>query len=112
MNFRDYINVTDYEKQITHSIYKPLSILTWNTIQDEGIDEEWEVSRNDLEEIILNIPQSDTDGLKQFKDDVVNRYNVFDIWLKEKFQYHVDFIDYDNGVVKIIRKKNATTEHY
>ena len=109
MNFRDYVNVTEYEKQITHSIYKPLSISTWNTVQDEGIDEEWEVSRNGLEEIILTIPQSDTDGLKQFKDDVVNRYNVFDIWLKEKFSYYVDFIDYDNGIVKIIRKKNATT---
>jgi hypothetical protein len=95
-----------FEGQIKNGKYLPISTSTWRTAIVEGIDEEWEVSKNELMELTLTIPQSDIDGLKAFDDDVVNKYNEFDIWLKENYPYHIDFINYDSGIVKIIKKNN------
>jgi hypothetical protein len=48
----------------------------------------------------------DKNGLINFDDDVVNDFNEFDIELKDsqKYPYNmIDMIDYNNGIVYILK---------
>ena len=54
----------------------------------------------------LNLTSKDKNGLIEFDDDVIEKFNDFDIKLKSMSEYpfnKLDLIDYDNGVVYIIR---------
>lgn len=112
MKAKDYIDLLlegeefiDQVSQINNNNYTSISNDVWEVVQDEGIDEEWKVGKNDLEYTQLNLSKDDIEGLKNFDDDIVNKWNRFDIMLKDRFKNYVDFIDYDNGIVRIIRKK-------
>jgi len=84
--------------------YAKVTNKVWNTIQDEGLDEEFEVSRQDLSYADLPLSEDIQSGLKQLDDQVVERFNAFDIALKEKYgKKYTDFIDYDLGRVLIVR---------
>ena len=84
--------------------YKPLTDEVWEVIQDEGYDEELELyDPEDFQYMELDIPPEDVEALKAFSDEALEKYNRFDIELKEKYENHIDLIDYDNGVVKVVR---------
>ena len=86
--------------------YKPLTDEVWEVIQDEGYDEELELyDPEDFQYMELDIPPEDVEALKAFSDEALEKYNRFDIELKEKYENHIDLIDYDNGVVKVVRAR-------
>ena len=84
--------------------YKPLTDEVWDAIQEEGYDEELDLyDPEDFEYMELKIPPEDVEALKAYSDEALEKYNRFDIELKEKYENHIDLIDYDNGVVKVVR---------
>jgi len=103
-NYLDAVNTLHFES---------VNPDVWNTIQDEGLDEEqdaptfvqWSMA-------VLPISKEDAAGIRQFKNDTVEKFNAFDIALKEKFGGRVvDLIDYENGVVRLVKTHNAKTAH-
>jgi len=85
----------------------PFSIVTakiWRCIQDEGLDEEFGVTRQDWSWAKLPISDDMSRGLKLFDDQVVEAFNEFDIALKNKYgKKYTDLIDYASGEVVIVR---------
>ncbi len=74
--------------------------------QNEGdLVEHWGISSpRELHKSQLSIPPEHALGLKSFEEEIVELYNFFDIWLKEKYKMNVvDFIDYDGGIVVLIK---------
>ena len=95
---------TDLLSQVRAGEYEPLTDEVWEVIQDEGYNEELELyNPEDFEYMELDIPPDDEEALKAFSDEALEKYNRFDIELKEKYKNHIDLIDYDNGVVKVVR---------
>ena len=94
----------EFRAQIEKKKFAPITASVWNTALYEGLDEEWGVEKKDLEYMVLTIPKEDKEGLKKFSEPIIEKYNSFDIWLKNNFKNHIDFIDYDNGEIKIIRR--------
>ena len=93
--------------QVRDGEYKPLTDRVWGAIQHEGFNEELELyNPEDFEYMVLKIPPEDEVALKAYSDEALEKYNRFDIELKEKYENHIDLIDYDNGVVKVVRVKN------
>jgi hypothetical protein len=84
--------------------YAKVTDKVWDTIQDEGLDEEFEVSRQDFSYANLPISEDISHDLKQFGDEIIERFNAFDIALKNKYgKKYTDIIDYDLGRVLIVR---------
>ena len=95
---------TDLLSQVRAGEYEPLTDEVWEVIQDEGYNEELELyNPEDFEYMVLTIPHEDVEALKAFSAEALEKYNRFDIELKEKYENHIDLIDYDNGVVKVVR---------
>ena len=95
---------TDLLSQVRAGEYEPLTDEVWEVIQDEGYNEELELyNPEDFEYMVLTIPPEDVEALKAFSAEALEKYNRFDIELKEKYENHIDLIDYDNGVVKVVR---------
>lgn len=77
----------------------------WDTIGAEGLDEEaglpepsdWRVAR-------LALSPEDRAGLRALTDEAIERFNAFDIALKERFGgAMVDLVDYTSGEALIVR---------
>lgn len=98
-------NIEFYLKQLESLQFQEVSDETWETIQDEGLDEEFDLFyRNDYQEALLPISSEDKIGLMNLTEEMLNKFNEFDINLKENFHMkYIDFINYDNGSVKIIK---------
>ena len=97
---------TDLLSQVRAGEYEPLTDEVWEVIQDEGYDEELELyNPEDFEFMVLTIPPEDVEALKSFSEEALEKYNRLDIELKEKYENHIDLIDYDNGVVKVVRAR-------
>jgi hypothetical protein len=82
----------------------------WNTIQDEGLNEEQNESRRaGWEMTILPISPEEANNLRAFEDTAIELFNSFDIALKEHYDGAlIDLIDYDTGIVHIVRKCNKS----
>ena len=96
----------DLFHQIENSFFEPISDYIWDSIQNDGWDEELDdFEKSNYSYIILNIPEADSQGLKKFENEIVEKYNSFDIDLKDKYgtQKYLDFIDYDDGKIFIIK---------
>jgi len=65
----------------------------------------WNITEpEELHKVKLEIPLDHIQKLKNYDDSIVDFYNSFDIWLKNKYKMDVvDFIDYDSGVVYLIK---------
>jgi len=63
--------------------------------------------KEDYEFIELNLPESDEFGLTTNDEEFVNKYNEFDIELKEQLydKGYLDLIDYEGGKVYIVKIK-------
>jgi len=106
------LDVNDYINQLNNNEYSKLTNKLFNEIEDEGWLEQLEdfynkkFSKNDFSFTTLKLTTNDRNGLINFDDDVIEKFNDFDIKLKSMSEYpfnKLDLIDYDNGVVYIIR---------
>lgn len=98
-----------YLVQIPGLNWIPVDRDTWEIIQDEGLDEEFDAyDPGDWVVAGLNISKKDAAALVAFEEDAIEDFNRFDIGLKERFPGLVDFIDYDAGTVKIVTIKGET----
>lgn len=102
-----------YLREIDIGIYYPLSQNLFEDISDEGfvgeLEDVYELSltKEDFEYLILPITLEDKLGLINLDDATLEKFNELDINLKE-IQTDIillDFIDYDKGIVYIIRLK-------
>lgn len=98
----------DYLSQIPGLSWQPVSRSVWNTIQDEGLDEEQEApNHTDWVMASLSISPKDTHALQAFDDDAIEDFNRFDIHLKSRYPGLTDLIDYDKGTVTIVKPINT-----
>jgi hypothetical protein len=105
----------DYLSQIPNLSWKPVSRSVWNTIQDEGLDEEQDAPRHtDWVMASLSIDPTDAQALQAFDSDAIEDFNRFDIYLKSRYPGLTDLIDYDNGTVTIVKPANmqGVTENF
>lgn len=113
MRAKEFIieSISSYINQIPDLQWKPVSKFVWMAIQDEGLDEEQDAFEpENWSMATLQITPEDVKGLKSFNDDVVNKFNSFDIALKDKYPGLVDLIDYDRGVVIIVKNNLIVNE--
>lgn len=114
-----YINSYRFKKlfdQIINTEYKDLYDDLWNSLKIDGwIDDasrkghgEYGYKKDDYEYIELEIPEIDEFGLATGDDKTIEKYNDFDIELKDKIydNGYLDLIDYDEGIVYIIKIKS------
>lgn len=78
----------------------------WNIIIMEWLNEEywkiWEEKTN-WKFIKLKISDKDINWLKELNDSIINKYNSFDIFLKEKYNLKfVDLVNYDKWEIIIV----------
>ena len=94
----------DYLSQVPNLTWKPVSRGVWNTIQDEGLDEEQDAPKHtDWIMASLTISPEDSQALQAFDSDAIEDFNRFDIHLKSRHPGLTDLIDYDNGTVTIVK---------
>ena len=94
----------DYLSQVPNLTWKPVSRSVWNTIQDEGLDEEQDAPKHtDWIMASLTISPKDARALQSFDSDAIEDFNRFDIHLKSRHPGLTDLIDYDNGTVTIVK---------
>lgn len=95
-----------YLGQIASLTWQPVSRSVWNSIQDEGLDEEQDAP-NPADWIMssLDITPQDATALMAYDDNAIEEFNRFDIALKQRYPGMVDLIDYDNGIVTIVKVK-------
>ena len=100
--------------QIQNGNYQPISDDVWGSLEIDGFPEE--VNDFDLkhyEMLDLEIPIDDEIGLAEFNDNVVNKYNNFDIELKNSGwleKGYLDLIDYEAGKIFIIKHNKSLDE--
>jgi hypothetical protein len=95
-----------YLGQIAKLNWQPVNKSVWNSIQDEGLDEEQDTPNPaDWLMASLNITPDDAQALMAYEDDAIEEFNRFDIALKQRYPGMVDLIDYDNGTVTIVKVK-------
>jgi hypothetical protein len=93
--------------------YNDITSKIWEDIQEEGFVDDLEdyydekYNKDDFEYIMLKISDTDKQGLINFDEEIVEKFADFDFELKKEqepdYPTMVDFIDYDNGMVYIIR---------
>ena len=94
----------DYLTQIPNLTWKPVSRSVWNTIQDEGLNEEQDAPKHtDWIMASLTISPEDARALQAFDNDAIEDFNRFDIHLKSRHPGLTDLIDYDRGTVTIVK---------
>ena len=111
-NIQDNKTIQDYLKQVEYGDYEELTTELYDLISMEGwlvsIEDEFgeEYNQEDFEYLKLDLSEKDRLGLINMNEDVVEKFNDFDMELKKVGEYPydtLDFIDYDNGIVYIIR---------
>ena len=111
-NIQDNKTIQDYLKQVEYGDYEELTTELYDLISMEGwlvsIEDEFdeEYKQEDFEYLKLDLSEKDRLGLINMNEDVVEKFNDFDMELKKVGEYPydtLDFIDYDNGIVYIIR---------
>lgn len=104
--------IEDYLTQVYTGEYNELTEELFDIISMEGwlvsIEEEFgeEYFQDDFEFITLNLSSTDKNGLINSDENIIEKFNDFDMRLKSNQEYPydtLDFIDYDKGIVYIIR---------
>jgi len=103
-NYLDQLNDDTRYLSITKKLY--------NEIEKEGWVEQLEdfynktLNKFNFKYMILNLNKNDQKGLIEFNEDTIEKFNDFDIKLKSMDKYpfqKLDFIDYEKGIVYIIK---------
>ena len=93
-----------YLDQIPKLKWVPVTRSVWDTIQDEGLDEEQNApNHNDWVMAKLSISHKDATALQAFANQAIEEFNSFDIQLKSRYPGLTDLIDYDRGIVTIVK---------
>ena len=103
-----------YWMQIEDDNWIPLTDKLWDDIIEEGWIEDLEYVYDDInkEDIVfkkLDLIEEDQQGLINNDEDTINDFNEFDIELKDKGKYPfnmIDMIDYEKGIVYILKYNN------
>lgn len=104
MKFADF--APTYIAQIPNLTWNPINRSVWNSIQDEGLDEEQDAYEpGNWVMASLTVSPEDVNGLENFESDTIEEFNRFDIALKSKYPGLVDLIDYDSGTITIVKTK-------
>lgn len=112
--FKSYwedINNQDNWIAISDNLYDLIEEDGWvQELTDDISDDIYEETRNEIKNrftyFILNIPEEDSKGLMDAEEEILEKYNDFDIELKSDQEYPfttIDYIDYDDGIVYIFR---------
>jgi hypothetical protein len=102
----EYLNQVEYGdyEELTEDLYDFISMEGWLVNIEDEFDDEY--NQEDFEYMTLDLSDIDKAGLINDNKDVIEKFNKFDIELKKRgeFPYDtLDFIDYENGIVYIIR---------
>lgn len=100
----------DFFDQIENGRYVPIDDNIFDTIVAEGWDETTGIGiKRMYDYIILEINCDEEQGLMNFDKDTVEKFNKFDIALKDMYgvKKYIDLVDYDAGVVRIVRNRSA-----
>jgi hypothetical protein len=111
MRAKEFISEQDYLSQIPTLVWKPVNRRVWNTIQDEGLDEEQDAM--DPKQWVmasLSISDKDAESLRAFDDNAIEDFNRFDVNLKSRYPGLTDLIDYDHGTVVIVKTIDKNIE--
>ena len=113
-----YINSYKFKNlfdQIINNEYQELNDDVWDALEWDGwVDDasrlghgEKGYKREDYEYIELEISEEDEFGLATGDEKTIDKYNDFDIELKEKIydKGYLDLINYDEGKVFIVKIK-------
>jgi hypothetical protein len=117
IKFNEYINesssneFSNYYDQIMNRAFIEVSDEMWEEILLDGYPEEvnnWQgdFNQTNYKFISLEISEEDQTGLKSDDEIYIDKWNDFDIWLKEEaklYPDYIDMIDYDKGTVFIIK---------
>ena len=104
-----------YQTQIFLGTYIGLTPEVFDFIVQEGWiqsiedDQERELCFADFEFLTLNLTSEDKSRLQRLDQNTIEKFNELDIRIKNQQEYPyftLDFIDYDEGVVYIIRFKS------
>jgi hypothetical protein len=104
-----------YQTQIFLGTYIGLTPEVFYFICQEGWiqsiedDQERGLCFCDFEFLTLNLTSEDKSGLQRLDQNTIEKFNELDIRIKNQQEYPyftLDFIDYDEGVVYIIRFKS------
>jgi hypothetical protein len=111
-SFDTQVTIDDYMKQIRTGDYDELSQELFDLICEEGWIEQLEDEHqteytiDDFEHMTLKLSPKDRKGLMTDDENTIEKFNDLDNKLKEEGEYPydtLDFIDYDNVTVHIIR---------
>jgi len=106
------LNEFDYLNQIHNGDYDELPNSLFDFIATEGwlvsLEDEHktEYTSDDFEYLTLNLTSEDKNGLMVFDENTIEKFNKLDLNLKSEQEYPfdtLDFIDYEKGIVYIIR---------
>lgn len=111
MTIRHYITLVESDMpdtllaKVPTLKFIPVDGKRWRAIQDEGLDVEQSApDRAQWLMALLPIDKDDAAKLRAFDDETVEKFNLFDIKLKEQFGGKiVDLIDYDRGMVVLVK---------
>lgn len=112
--FESFINKNDfstYFDQLNNNDYYPLTKELWGDLESDGYPDEvndynGDYDINNYKYTTIEIDNKDKNGLMSFDEDIIEKWNDFDIELKDKYYpNYIDFIDYDNGIIYIIKYK-------
>ena len=104
-----------YQAQIILGTYIGLTPEVFDFICQEGWiqsiedDQERGLCFCDFEFLTLNLSPKDKSGLQRLDQNTIEKFNTLDIRIKNQQEYPyytLDFIDYDMGVVYVIRFKS------
>ena len=102
-------HASQYLSQIPMLTWKPVNRKVWNTIQDEGLDQEQQApDHSDWVMASLSISPEHAQALQALDDDALEYFNRFDIDLKSQYPGLTDLIDYDTGTVTIVKPMSVT----
>ena len=94
-----------YILQIPKLKFKPVTPKIWSAIRWEGLDDEQDKSkRSQWMFAELKLKESDKNGLMGYVEETIEKFNRFDIQLKNIYKMKlIDLIEYDAGRVYIVR---------
>lgn len=105
------IKIEDYVDYIPELVFEPVTDKIWNGIQYENLDEEADNFNGVFDRkrwVYAELPtdEEDEEGLREEKDFYLEKFNQFDILLKNTYNMkYIDLIDYETGLVYIVTYK-------
>lgn len=117
LNFDSFVNeahtVDDYlSDALSADEWVPAPPSLYSMLEEEGwiddIEDEYgkDVDKSMFKYKELDISDSDRDGLITLRDETLEKFNDFDIKLKDgqSYPYYIlDFVDYSDGIVYIVK---------